>query len=121
MSVDCPEDYPLRHDQKWTEEAIFNILDNAVKYTGQGGRIRIEVVRQEMFTLIRVSDNGKGIAPDRQAKIFTRFYREPEVHDISGVGIGLYLTRKILEPAGRIYRSEIPDRRRFLLPSLSSE
>lgn len=100
LSVDCPEDYPLRHDQKWTEEAIFNILDNAVKYTGQGGRIRIEVVRQEMFTLIRVSDNGKGIAPDRQAKIFTRFYREPEVHDISGVGIGLYLTRKILELQG---------------------
>lgn len=100
LSVDCPEDYPLRHDQKWTEEAIFNVLDNAVKYTGPGGRIHIEVARQEMFTRINISDNGKGIAPDRQAKVFIRFYREPEIHDISGVGIGLYLTRKILELQG---------------------
>ena len=63
-------------------------------------QIELSVDCPEYYPLIRVSDNGKGIAPDRQAKIFTRFYREPEVHDISGVGIGLYLTRKILELQG---------------------
>lgn len=52
---------------------------------------------QEVFTKISVQDTGKGIAKERQAEIFTRFYREPEVHEQSGIGIGLYLARKILE------------------------
>ena len=73
-----------------------------VKYTGPGGSIVIRVVRGEIFTEIHVSDSGKGIALERQAQIFTRFYREPEVHDQEGVGIGLYLTRKIAEPSGRL-------------------
>ncbi len=97
LSVDCEEETEVRHDRKWTEEAIFNVLDNAVKYTGQGGRIHIRVRCQEVFTKISVQDSGKGIAPDRQAQIFSRFYREPEVHDQSGIGIGLYLARRILE------------------------
>ena len=49
---------------------------------------------------LHVRDTGKGIALERQAQIFTRFYREPEVHDQDGVGIGLYLTRKIAELQG---------------------
>ena len=49
------------------------------------------------FFKISISDTGKGIAPERQAEIFTRFYREPEVHDKPGVGIGLYLARTIME------------------------
>ena len=85
------------HDSKWTEEAIYNILDNALKYTESGGSIHIEVQKQELFYKISVLDTGKGIAPERQAEIFTRFYREPEVHDQPGVGIGLYLARKIIE------------------------
>ena len=55
------------------------------------------VPRQEIFTKISIRDNGKGIALERQAEIFKRFYREPEVHEEPGIGIGLYLTRKILE------------------------
>lgn len=90
----------LSHDRKWTEEAIHNLLDNAVKYTGPGGNIAIRVTRGEVFTEIHVRDSGKGIALERQAQIFTRFYREPEVHDQEGLGIGLYLTRKIAELQG---------------------
>ena len=52
--------------------------------------------RQELFTKISIEDTGKGIAPERQATIFTRFYREPEVHDKEGIGIGLYLAREII-------------------------
>lgn len=85
------------HDPKWTEEAVYNLLDNAVKYTPRGGKVEIFIKRGEIFTEIHVRDNGKGIAPERQASVFTRFYREPEVHDQEGVGIGLYLTRKIAE------------------------
>lgn len=99
--VDCPENLMLCHDSKWTEEAIFNILDNAVKYTQEDcppkrRNIQIGVDVQEFFTKISFKDSGKGIAMDRQAEIFRRFYREPEIHDQEGIGVGLYLARKII-------------------------
>ena len=90
----------LQHDKKWTEEAIYNLLDNAVKYTPRGGKVTVRVQRREIFTEIHVRDTGKGIAPERHAQIFTRFYREPEVCGQEGLGIGLYLTRKIAEMQG---------------------
>lgn len=97
LYVDCEEEMFIRHDSKWTEEAIYNVLDNALKYTEPGGKIHIQAERQELFVKLSISDTGKGIAPERQAEIFTRFYREPEVHDKPGVGIGLYLARTIME------------------------
>ena len=96
IDVQYDEQLEINHDKKWTAEAIFNILDNAVKYTEEGGTIHIVVCRQELFTKISIEDTGKGIALERQAAVFTRFYREPEVHDKEGIGIGLYLARKIL-------------------------
>lgn len=97
ISVDAPEILMIRHDSKWTEEAIYNLLDNGVKYTNKGGEIHIRVLTREIFTEIHVEDTGKGIAIERQAQIFRRFYREPEVHDMEGIGIGLYLARMIVE------------------------
>lgn len=97
LYVDCEENMMLHHDSKWTEEAIYNILDNAIKYTEPGGKIHIQTERQELFVKLSISDTGKGIAPERQAEIFTRFYREPEIHDKPGGGIGLYLARTIME------------------------
>ncbi len=97
LYVDCEEEMIIRHDSKWTEEAVYNVLDNALKYTEPGGKIHIQAERQELFVKLSISDTGKGIAPERQAEIFTRFYREPEVHDKPGVGIGLYLARTIME------------------------
>jgi len=95
--VKCAEGIMIGHDKKWTEEAVFNILDNAVKYTEEGGKIEIEVSVLEIYTRISIKDSGKGIALERQAEIFNRFYREPEVNGIEGIGIGLYLARKIIE------------------------
>ena len=71
-----------------------------MKYTPQGRKVTVRVQRREIFTEIHVRDTGKGIAPERHARIFTRFYREPEVHGQDGLGIGLYLTRKIAEMQG---------------------
>lgn len=96
LSAQCGEDIVVSHDRKWTEEAIFNILDNSVKYTPKGGSIFISAKKQEIYTKISVKDTGKGIAKNRQAQIFTRFYREPEVHETEGIGVGLYLARKII-------------------------
>lgn len=100
VTVDCPEDLYLSHDSKWTAEALFNLLDNAVKYTLTGGRIRVSVEQWEMYIKLNVTDTGKGISEGNQASIFRRFYREEEVHDESGVGIGLYLAREIITRQG---------------------
>ena len=100
VSVDCPEDLTVFHDSKWTSEALFNLLDNAVKYTPAGGKIAVSVVLWEMYVEIKVTDTGKGISESNQAAIFRRFYREEEVHEQQGVGIGLYLAREIVTRQG---------------------
>ena len=100
VSVDCPEDLTVSHDSKWTSEALFNLLDNAVKYTPAGGKIAVSVVLWEMYVEIKVTDTGKGISESNQAAIFRRFYREEEVHEQQGVGIGLYLAREIVTRQG---------------------
>ena len=100
VTVDCPDGLRLSHDSKWTAEALFNLLDNAVKYTPAGGAIRISVEQWEMYVKLNVSDTGKGIPERNQAAIFRRFYREEEVHGEQGVGIGLYLTREIVTRQG---------------------
>lgn len=100
VTVDCPEGILLSHDSKWTAEAVFNLLDNAVKYTPVGGSIRISVEQWEMYVKLSVSDTGKGISESNQASIFRRFYREEEVHEQQGVGIGLYLAREIVTRQG---------------------
>lgn len=100
VSVSCTEMLEVVHDRKWTSEALFNILDNAVKYTPSGGSISVYVESWEMYLKIDISDTGKGIAENRQGTIFKRFYREEEVHDIEGIGIGLYLAREIITMQG---------------------
>lgn len=100
VSVDCPEDLCVSHDSKWTEEALFNLLDNAVKYTPAGGSIEVFVAQWEMYVEVKVTDTGKGISESNQAAIFKRFYREEEVHNQPGVGIGLYLAREIVTQQG---------------------
>lgn len=83
-------------DRKWTAEAIYNIIDNAVKYTPAGGTISIDILNTELFVRIGISDSGIGISEEETAKIFGRFYRSPQVSDSEGVGIGLFLTREII-------------------------
>ena len=100
VSVDCSETLTVAHDSKWTAEALFNLLDNAVKYTPAGGKITVTVEEWEMYVEIKVADTGKGISESNQAAIFRRFYREEEVHEQQGVGIGLYLAREIITQQG---------------------
>ena len=96
ITVDCAETVSAAHDRKWTTEALFNILDNAVKYTPEGGKIHVAVACWEMYTKIDISDTGIGIPEEHQGAIFKRFYREDSVHDAPGIGIGLYLAREII-------------------------
>ena len=83
-------------DPKWTAEAIYNIVDNAVKYTPSGGKIRIALMDTELFARIEIQDTGIGIPETDTANIFQRFYRGRSVSEEEGVGIGLYLARQII-------------------------
>lgn len=98
ISINYPADTDNRSlfDMKWTTEALLNILDNAVKYSPEGGKIDIIVDEYEMYTAIHVIDEGPGIKEEDMAKIFGRFYRSSEVQQEEGVGIGLYLSREII-------------------------
>ena len=87
-------------DSKWTEEAIFNLLDNAVKYTPTGGEVHIRVAPYELFSAVHIRDTGPGIQEEEQPKVFQRFYRGMEHQNEEGVGIGLYLVRQIAEGQG---------------------
>ena len=91
------EDRLLWHNRKWTAEVLVNLLENAVKYTEPGGRITISVRPMEMYTEIAVRDTGRGIRQEELTEIFKRFYRSRDVENIEGSGIGLYLSRLILE------------------------
>lgn len=83
-------------DPKWTAEAIYNIVDNAVKYTPAGGKIRVALLDTDLFARIEIQDTGIGISETDTAKIFQRFYRSRAVSEEEGVGIGLYLARQII-------------------------
>ena len=95
-----PADADAVFDPKWTEEALYNLLDNAVKYTPAGGAVRVTATAYQMFSAIHVSDTGPGIPEEEQPRVFQRFYRCAEHAEEEGVGIGLYLVRQIAEGQG---------------------
>lgn len=84
----------LIHDRNWTSEAIFNLLDNAVKYSDSGSTVSLSVKSFGMFAAIEVTDQNNPIPADEQNKIFSRFYRGRNSRG-EGIGVGLYLARKI--------------------------
>ncbi len=102
IELNAERDFYALHDPKWTCEAIFNILENGVKYTGSGGRILLQVVETEFFIRLDITDNGIGIPKEEFNDIFKRFYRgrSETVRKTEGSGVGLYLARKILEEQG---------------------
>lgn len=91
------KDCLLMHNRKWTAEVFSNILENAIKYSEKGSKIEIQVNSLELFTEIRFQDNGMGIKKEELTNIFQRFYRSKEAENKEGSGIGLYLSRMILE------------------------
>lgn len=96
ITFDCEQNFEAMLDFNWTAEAITNILDNAVKYTPSGGIVGLEITEYPSYLRLDISDNGIGIPEEEQAKIFGRFYRGKQSAGIDGVGIGLYLTRDII-------------------------
>ena len=104
ISIETEEftDVAVVHDPGWTAEAIGNVLDNGVKYAPAGTCITIRVSELVSYVMIEVEDEGPGILAEEQPRIFQRFYRgkAEAVRKAEGSGVGLYLTRRILEEQG---------------------
>jgi len=83
-------------DIKWTAEAIFNIIDNAIKYSSINGEISISSEYVGIYTCIHIEDNGIGIEGENLSNIFQRFYREKNKGITDGVGLGLSLAQEII-------------------------
>ena len=100
LSIDCPDgSLMVRGDLTRLVQILGNLLNNAAKYTNDGGRIHLSVRRDARFVEFRVKDNGIGIAPDSQSKLFNLFSRLETTDDRTpgGLGIGLALVRKLVE------------------------
>ena len=96
IDVDCDSRESLWHDPKWTAEALGNLLDNAVKYTPEGGCVHVSVRPWQFYTRIDITDTGIGIPSQHYNDVFKRFYRAQSSAAAEGVGLGLYLARGII-------------------------
>lgn len=95
MYYDNTTDYIVLHDPKWTSEALFNVMENAIKYTPQNGKLTILLNRTEKYIKISIKDTGIGIPPADLSNIFIRFWRG-NTNISEGNGIGLYLCKQII-------------------------
>lgn len=102
IQLEIEKDIEILHDTKWTEEAIVNVLDNAMKYSGEHTTVTVRVILLASNVLVEVEDEGIGIKAEELAKIYQRFYRGTEAKQKvkEGAGVGLYLARMILERQG---------------------
>jgi len=99
VSIDCPEDLNGRVDPILMEQAIINLVDNAVKYNPEGSQIAIAVTRQDHSLDIEIKDNGIGIDKEHLPKIFNRFYRidRGRSRNEGGTGLGLAIVKHIIQ------------------------
>ena len=90
-----PTDAEAVFDAKWTEEAVFNLLDNAVKYNKDGGLVIVRLGQEKNQAVLTVTDTGIGISPEHQERVFERFYRVDKSHskEIGGTGLGLSIVK----------------------------
>lgn len=96
IETECAPELVVKADYKWTVEAVFNILDNAVKYTEPGGHVKIIAESLESYVSLEIIDNGIGMDTDEIPLVFKRFYRAEAVREEEGLGLGLALARQII-------------------------
>ncbi len=126
--VDVPSDFsPIRADRTRLQEALYNLLDNAVKYSREHGEIRVSARNRDGEIELSVSDDGIGIAKEDLPRIFERFYRADKARSgdkVRGTGLGLAIVKHITQlHGGRVEADSDPGkgtRIRVILPSASS-
>jgi signal transduction histidine kinase len=90
------------------EQVLTNLLDNAVKYSPNGGAVEVVVSSRKGAATISVRDHGLGIPPEKRNNIFDRFYQAHAAGGHGGLGLGLYISRQIVELHGGSIRAEFP-------------
>ncbi len=106
LEAELPEDLPLVNgDPIRLRQMIGNLLENALKYTPSGGRVKIEALAEADQVILRVTDTGPGIPPAEQPYLFDKFFRASNVpDDVSGTGLGLSIVKSIVDSHhGRIW------------------
>jgi two-component system phosphate regulon sensor histidine kinase PhoR len=100
--VSCSEEIMVKASPRLLEQAIGNILDNAIKYSEQGTAVEVEAVSNSEEVNIRVSDHGSGIAPEHLPRLFERFYRvdKGRSRELGGTGLGLAIVKHIAQAHG---------------------
>ncbi|MDE5779021.1 MAG: HAMP domain-containing histidine kinase [Lachnospiraceae bacterium] len=100
LNIDCGQEVMLLCDSGWLTEAVINLLKNASDYSDDGKNIWIIVEQTNVFMRIYIKDEGMGIAENELPNIFKRFYRVHQEVNPNSVGIGLSLTKSIVEGMG---------------------
>ena len=106
VEVTGAEETKVWHDGNWLGEAVYDLLDNSVKYAPEHSKIRVVVRQDEMYTRIVVSDDGIGIPEGEENRIFQRFYRGSRVTGEPGFGLGLYISREIVTLHGGFMKAK---------------
>ena len=98
LELDAPESVLADCDPDRLRQVLANLLDNAIKYSPGGGVVRVQLAERDRVVRIEVSDQGLGIAPDAQGRIFEKFYRaDPDMlAGVGGSGLGLYISRELM-------------------------
>jgi two-component system sensor histidine kinase VicK len=107
LALDAPRELPsVAVDSGQLRQVISNLLENAVKYSPDGGIVTVELARRDHHVRFSVSDNGLGIPPAEHRRIFEKFFRlGPELtRGVNGTGLGLYICRELVRRVnGRIW------------------
>ena len=109
LALHAPATLRARVDPLRLEQVVTNLVDNAIKYSPDGGRIEVELSRTDGETVcLTVRDQGLGIPADERERIFDQFYRAHGDSYLSGMGIGLFVSRQIVELHGGSIAAEAP-------------
>jgi signal transduction histidine kinase len=100
LRVEVKQQLNVRGDRDLLFEAVANLVDNAIKFTPEGGRVTIELMRGGNETIVRVSDTGCGISEQEREAVLRRFYRSDKMRNTPGVGLGLNLVAAIVKLHG---------------------
>jgi signal transduction histidine kinase len=97
LRVETPDGAAVRGDRDLLFEAVANLVDNAVKFTPEGGRVELALLHQNGETVIRVSDSGPGISEAEREAVTQRFYRSDKSRNTKGLGLGLSMVAAIIK------------------------
>jgi signal transduction histidine kinase len=100
LQVEVRHRLSVRGDRDLLFEAVANLVDNAIKFTPEGGKVEIELLRGDHETIVRVTDTGPGISEQEREAVLRRFYRSDKIRNTPGVGLGLNLVAAIVKLHG---------------------